>query len=207
MLIQNLVLGDELLCGTGDKRGIGWLGRVMGRSHPNGPTITIPVVYPQLSLEKLMQDWEHDFNKRKNNKADNRVIFALGLSDVVAKTSSARARLYLASTLDRARQLHLSVNVIGPPPLYLPDTDPQLFSHYSQFDYACHEVCQRRGINYVSFAKALSEDETWKTDISAGKWVQAGFNYNYPGQTGYGMMAWLILHEGWEQWIGGYPTL
>lgn len=202
MLIQNLIIGDELLCGTGDKRGIGWLGRVMGRVRPTQPTFTIPVIYPHLSLTQLLENWEADYLSRKNDNADNRLVLALGLADVVAKTSCARARLYLASILDRARQLQLTVNVIGPPPLFLPDQEPQLFSEYSQFDYACHEVCQRRGINYISFAKALAEVENWKTDIGAGNWVKAGFDYNYPGQTGYGMMAWLILQEGWEQWIG-----
>jgi hypothetical protein len=23
-----------------------------------------------------------------------------------------------------------------------------------------------------------------------------------PGQAGYGLMAWLVLHTGWHQWLG-----
>jgi lysophospholipase L1-like esterase len=41
----------------------------------------------------------------------------------------------------------------------------------------------------------LVSHEDWLTDLAAGDGV-------HPGQAGYGLMAWLVLHGGWHAWLG-----
>ena len=40
----------------------------------------------------------------------------------------------------------------------------------------------------------LLNHEQWRQDLAA--------NGGTPGQAGYGLMAWLVLHRGWFQWLG-----
>ena len=30
---------------------------------------------------------------------------------------------------------------------------------------------------------------------------KGGANHGHPGQAGYGLMAWLVLHRGWYDWL------
>ena len=39
----------------------------------------------------------------------------------------------------------------------------------------------------------LVNHEQWRNDLAAGQGL--------PGQAGYGLIAWLVLHRGWYQWL------
>ncbi|ETJ42466.1 GDSL family lipase, partial [human gut metagenome] len=74
----------------------------------------------------------------------------------------------------------------------LPAVDPDATAKLS---HAVSEVCSRRGIPFVETFNALRNHDQWETDTaSAGG--------THPGQAGYGLMAWLVLHRGWYEWMG-----
>jgi lysophospholipase L1-like esterase len=56
-------------------------------------------------------------------------------------------------------------------------------------------VCRRRDVPFVDTFAPLVTHETWLTDLAAGDGV-------HPGQAGYGLIAWLVLHGGWYEWLG-----
>ncbi|MCR6491674.1 hypothetical protein LJB74_04265 [Cellulomonas sp. P24] len=48
---------------------------------------------------------------------------------------------------------------------------------------------------YVDTFTPLITHEQWLADLASGDGV-------LPGQAGYGLMAWLVLHTGWFDWLG-----
>ena len=57
------------------------------------------------------------------------------------------------------------------------------------------EVCARRGIPFVDTFEPLRNHEQWMNDVNAA-------GRDHPGQAGYGLLAWLVLHRGWYEWLG-----
>jgi hypothetical protein len=47
----------------------------------------------------------------------------------------------------------------------------------------------------VDFFHPLVDHEGYNLELEASA-------RNMPGQTGYGLMAWLVLNRGWYQWLG-----
>jgi hypothetical protein len=80
--------------------------------------------------------------------------------------------------------------VVGPPP-----TVPALSNALAELSAAYADVAQRRRVPYVDTFTPLVSHEQWNADLG----VSPGA---YPGQAGYGLMAWLVLHTGWHTWLG-----
>jgi acyl-CoA thioesterase I len=57
------------------------------------------------------------------------------------------------------------------------------------------DVCARRGVPFVDCYGPLLGHDQWRTDLAASS-VE-----NHPGQAGYGLIAWLVLHNGWTDWL------
>ena len=55
------------------------------------------------------------------------------------------------------------------------------------------DVVTRRNHVYVDTFNPLLHHEQWRNDLAA--------NDGRPGQSGYGLMAWLVLHRGWYNWL------
>ncbi|WP_454301368.1 GDSL-type esterase/lipase family protein [Salana multivorans] len=63
------------------------------------------------------------------------------------------------------------------------------------FSHAFSDVCGRRRVPYVDTYSPLVDHEQWASDLAAGDGV-------HPGQAGYGLLAWLVLHHDWYDWLG-----
>ena len=115
-----------------------------------------------------------------------------GLSDLDLdlETSTARARLNLANILDRAAQLDIRTLVVGP----VPSLDNERNARLAELNTAYLDVADRRRHYYVDTFTPLVNHEQWRNDLAAG--------HGLPGQAGYGLIAWLVLHRGWYQWLG-----
>jgi hypothetical protein len=50
-------------------------------------------------------------------------------------------------------------------------------------------------VPFVDTYTPLAAHDQWLGDLAAGDGV-------LPGQAGYGLMAWLVLHTGWHAWLG-----
>ena len=187
------VVGDELVAGAGDPKALGWVGRVAARTglDPLPLVMTLPV--PGETTTALSARWEHETALRFGPapaQGSHHLVVALGRADLAAGVSLARSRLNLANILDVADARRLSCFVVGPPPGTAADADRQ-----ADLSAAFADVALRRRVPYVETYRPLARHDQWLADLAAG-------DGETPGQAGYGLMAWLVLHTGWHRWLG-----
>lgn len=192
--IRILFVGDELVAGFGDARALGWTGRVMARTPNDPPIMHMSLAIPGENTAELASRWENEVMPRLDNEADCRLVIGMGTHDLDAGVTLARARLHLANLLDSAERMRLKPFVVGPPPRR--DIAPKI---QTDFNNAYEDVCIRRGIPFVDTFTPLVAHEQWNTDMT----LSGGYT---PHQAGYGLIAWLVLHNGWNQWLGVRPV-
>ncbi|GAA3815126.1 GDSL-type esterase/lipase family protein [Cellulomonas soli] len=184
------VIGDELAAGAGDPKALGWVGRVCARTSAPDPMTVLTLAVPGETTTALGSRWEDEVARRTSPEADNRLVVALGRADIAAGLSLARSRLNLANILDVAEQRRMPAFVVGPPPGATADAD-----QLADLSAAFGDVALRRRVPYVDMYTPLAAHEQWLGDLAAGDGL-------HPGQAGYGLMAWLVLHTGWHAWLG-----
>jgi len=191
--VRIVVVGDALVAGVGDPKGLGWVGRVSGRTpREEGGMTMFPLGVPGETTAELLGRWREEADRRFGDRSDPcRLVIGLGHADARRGTTLARSRLHLADILDESSSLGLPVFVVGPPPT----GDETLNTALAQLSDAFHDVCTRRRVPYVDTFIPLLRHEDWLTDLAAGDGV-------HPGQAGYGLIAWLVLHGGWHDWMG-----
>lgn len=188
--IRLVSVGSETLAGVGDSRALGWLGRVLAKTQTSNADLQSYVLaQPGENTEELSHRWETEVLSRFEMTTENRLVVALSQHDADISGSSARSRLNLANIIDRATQQNIDVFVIGP----VPTLDDERNQKLQDLNSAYHDVAQRRGVHYVDAFSQLLNHEQWRSDLAAGQ--------GYPGQAGYGLIAWLVLHRGWYQWL------
>nr|WP_246280898.1 GDSL-type esterase/lipase family protein [Cellulomonas humilata] len=190
MPLRLAVVGDELVAGAGDPKGLGWVGRVTARTPTPTPLTVLTLAVPGETSTALGARWDEEVTRRLSPEADNRLVVALGRADVAAGLSLARSRLNLANILDVADQRRIPTFVVGPPPGGTADADK-----LADLSAAYADVATRRRVPFVDTYTPLAAHDQWLGDLAAGDGV-------LPGQAGYGLMAWLVLHTGWHAWLG-----
>lgn len=185
------VIGDELVAGTGDPKALGWVGRVAARTALDPHPLVLPLAVPGETTAGLAARWQAEVELRRSpDPGANHLVVALGRADLTAGISLARSRLNLANVLDSAESSGLTTFVVGPPPGAHEDADRQ-----AELSAAFADVATRRRVPYVETYGPLARHEQWLADLAAG-------DGHTPGQAGYGLMAWLVLHSGWNRWLG-----
>ncbi|GAA1127380.1 GDSL-type esterase/lipase family protein [Arthrobacter flavus] len=188
--IRLAAVGDELLAGLGDPRALGWFGRVLARTAPDGVALqAFTLAAPQEGTEALANRWLQETGRRFDDGFENRLVIGLSDRDLDLDLSTARSRLNLANILDGAAQMSVKVLVVGPPP----GLDAERNRRLADLSAAFADVTTRRKHVYVDTFTPLQAHEQWRNDLAA--------NGGGPGQAGYGLMAWLVLHRGWFQWL------
>ncbi|MEX5235401.1 GDSL-type esterase/lipase family protein [Kocuria arenosa] len=188
--IRIVAVGDELLAGEGDPRGLGWFGRVMARTpHHVVPVSAYNLAAPGEGSESLNERWFEEAARRFSPGHDNRLVIAPSTLDIELSITSARSRLNMANIIDTASQHNVRVLVVGPPPTM----DAERNRRIADLSAAYADVTTRRNHVYVDTFNPLQHHEQWRKDLAA--------NHGYPGQAGYGLMAWLVLHRGWYDWL------
>lgn len=188
--LRLVVVGDELAAGAGDARALGWVGRVAARTSTPTPPTVLTLAVPGETTSGLSARWEDEVARRTAPDTDTRLVVALGRADAQAGLSLARSRLNLANVLDAAEQRRIPAFVVGPPPGA--GVDPTTLADLSA---AFGDVTTRRRVPYVDTFTPLVGHEQWLADLAAG-------DGSLPGQAGYGLMAWLVLHSHWNTWLG-----
>jgi lysophospholipase L1-like esterase len=195
--VRVCVLGDDLVAGIGDARALGWVGRVAARTpREQAETAVFALGVPGETTAELLGRWREESARRFAGIApeDCRVVIGLGREDVYQLVSLPRSRLNLANLLDECALRQLAAFVVGPPP----GPDERLNTKIGELSGAFADVCQRRRVPYVDTFTPLLTHEDWLTDLAAG-------DGRHPGQAGYGLIAWLVLHGGWNAFLG-LPT-
>lgn len=190
--VRIIVLGDLMVSPSGDPRGLGWLGRVLSRSFSdelNIEVIALPV--PGETTASLGERWWPELERRMAGADELRLVVALGNTDPAAGISISRSRLNLATILDEARKRQIEPFVVGPVPSRFEDQNPEI----EHLAWGFEDVANRRQIPFVDCFKPLVEHEGWRNEMAeSGNGV--------PGQVGYGLIAWLVLNRGWNEWLG-----
>jgi acyl-CoA thioesterase-1 len=188
------VVGDDLVAGIGDARSLGWVGRVGARTpREETPFALFPLGVPDETTAGLLGRWREESDRRFAGAPleDCRLVVGLGRHDVYAGVTLPRSRLNLANILDECASRGLAAFVVGPPP----GPHDRLNASIAELSAAFSDVCVRRRVAYVDTFTPLVAHEDWLTDLAAGDGV-------HPGQAGYGLIAWLVLHNGWRGWLG-----
>jgi hypothetical protein len=188
--IRIAAVGEQLLAGVGDPRALGWLGRTLARTNPDPATLeSFVLASPNEGTEELAGRWLQEAGRRFDDGFENRLIIGLSGRDLELGLSTARSRLNLANILDGAAQLSVKVFVVGPPPGLDAGRNAQL----AELSTAFGDVTTRRKHVFVDTFTPLLNHEQWRTDLAS--------NGGAPGQAGYGLLAWLVLHRGWYSWL------
>jgi lysophospholipase L1-like esterase len=187
------VVGDDLVAGMGDAKSLGWVGRVAARTvTPPGHRIAVfPLGVPDEGTTGVLKRWQPECGPRFAADADNRLVVGMGTVDLDQDLSLARSRLNLANILDEAFSRSISTFVVGPPP----SADADRNISINELSDAFADVCDRRTVPFVDCFTPLHTHDQWHADLASGDGA-------HPGQAGYGLMAWLVLHGGWHQWLG-----
>ncbi|MDO4887499.1 MAG: GDSL-type esterase/lipase family protein [Actinomycetaceae bacterium] len=187
-------IGDELVAGYGDARALGWTGRVLARTSNEPPLMAMTLAVPHEDTSALARRWADEVSRRMSPDEENKLVIGLGSHDLDSGQTLARARLHLANVLDAAQRLRLRAFVVGPPPRR---DHPRKIQQ--DLTHAFADVCSRRDLPYVDTFTPLVDHEQWNTDMT----ISGGYE---PRQAGYGLMAWLVLHNGWNEWLGVGPA-
>src|SRR5664279_3585424 len=188
-------VGDELTAGHGDPKALGWTGRVAARTLPLAPDLRFhTLAVPGETTGELTARWDDEALRRIGEggvgNTSNAVLFAVGRHDVVRGVSPTMTRLNIANALDRAKALGFRTMLAGPPP-GLPEHNDSI----AELSALCEESAARRAVPYVDMYGPLARHEQWLADINMG-------DDDLPRQAGYGLMAWLVLHSAWHEWLG-----
>lgn len=189
--IRVVALGDELLTGAGDPKGLGWFGRVQARLPQGEDVAFFPLAQIGETTADLYERWRTEALPRFSPSTENYLVVCPSSKDIEAGVTISRSRLNLASLLDDALREGVSVLVVGPAPTAVAEYDAEM-SHLNE---GFADVVKRRGLRYVDCFSPLKDHEGWVGEV---------FNHarRLPGQVGYGLIAWLVLNRGWFEWLG-----
>ena len=134
--------------------------------------------------------WHTECPPRWKSRSERRLVISYGANDIAAGVTLARHRLNLANILDEAATTGVGSFVVGP----TPTLDAEANGRLEVLADAQADVCARRSVPYVDCFHPLRDHDQWQSDLAAGDGV-------HPGQAGYGLIAWLVLHNGWADWL------
>lgn len=185
-----VTLGGALAAGVGDPKNQGWVTRVMARTSAEDLRLTAYnlAVVGDTSAHVLLRSTT-EAPSRWGAHADRRLVVSFGLEDAHEGISIARHRLNLANVLDAATSSGIGTFVVGPAPTGETRFDDSL-EHYAE---AQADVCERRGVPFVECLAPLRHHDQWLTDVTSGGGL--------PAQAGYGLIAWLVLNNGWRAFM------
>ena len=185
-------IGDSFVAGYGDPKGHGWVSRVIGRTqHPDLDLTSYNLGVRGDSSADVLSRWRTEGMLRWRDRRERRLVLGVGMHDVAQGLTTARSRLNLANILDDATARGISPFVVGPTPTLDPITNEKL----EVIVEAQSDVCSRRSIPFVDCFYPLAEHDQWLSELASSR------DQIHPGQAGYGLLAWLVLHGEWENWL------
>ncbi|GAB3444479.1 GDSL-type esterase/lipase family protein [Phycicoccus ginsengisoli] len=185
-------LGASMVAGVGDPKGQGWVTRVVGRTqHPDLALTAYNLGVRGDTTADLLARWKPECEPRWAGRSEKRVVVSIGGNDAASGVSLARHRLNLANILDDAASAGIGTFVVSP----APTDDPEVNEKLDVLVEAQGDVCSRRGVPFVDCFSPLLGHEQWQSDLAASSVP------HHPGQAGYGLIAWLVLHNGWYDWL------
>ncbi len=184
-------LGDSFTAGYGDPKALGWVGRVVSRTtHPDLDLTAYNLGIRGQDSGDVASRWRAECMPRWLGRSERRLVLSVGHNDLRHGLTTARSRLNLANVLDDATAKGIAAFVVGS----CPTSDDDLNARVEALSAAQADVCARRGVPFVDCYHPLLGHDQWRSELAAGDGA-------HPGQAGYGLIAWLVLHGGWGAWL------
>ncbi|MEI7420099.1 MAG: GDSL-type esterase/lipase family protein [Actinomycetes bacterium] len=189
--IRIVIIGDDLVGAGGDPKGLGWVGRVIAKTQSDYPRVDFyPLATPEISTAGMSEQWLEEASKRFAADTDNRLIICLNPNDINAGITMSRSRLNLANILDTAASKGVQCFVISP----IPSRNPQLNYDIEHLSAGFEDVASRRSLPFVDCFRPLVDHAGFNEELKNSV-------LGLPGQLGHGLIAWLVLNQGWYRWL------
>jgi len=145
---------------------------------------------PETTSAKLSEQWLEEASKRFSPDTDNRLIVCLNANDINAGITMSRSRLNLANILDSAASKGVQCFVVSP----IPSRNPQLNYDIEHLSAGFEDVAARRSLPFVDCFRPLVDHQGFNEELKNS-------TLGMPGQLGHGLIAWLVLNQGWYRWL------
>jgi hypothetical protein len=189
--IRIVIIGDELVGAGGDPKGLGWVGRVIAKTQSDYPRVDFyTLATPEISTAGMSEQWLEEASKRFAADTDNRLIICLNPNDINAGITMSRSRLNLANILDTAASKGVQCFVVSP----IPSRNPQLNYDIEHLSAGFEDVASRRSLPFVDCFRPLVDHAGFNEELKNSV-------LGLPGQLGHGLIAWLVLNQGWYRWL------
>lgn len=187
--VRVCVFGDSFVAGVGDPKASGWVGRVAARTPAStGVALTMYALGVRgESVEDVVVRMPLETSPRFARGEEHGVVLAVPAS---AADDLDRSVVTVEFGLDTtsARRLVVGLPPVGP---------AEEWAAIGKLDEALASLCERLGVPYISTYRALVGRRPWvEQELVDGV---------HPGQAGYGMLAYAVLHGGWYEWLGVRP--
>jgi hypothetical protein len=190
--IRIVIIGDDSVSAGGDPKGMGWVGRVVAKTQSDYPKVDFyPLASPEITSAGMSETWLEEAGRRFSADTDNRLVICLNANDINAGISMSRSRLNLANILDTAASKGVQCYVVSP----IPSRNPQLNYDIEHLAAGFEDVAARRSLPFVDAFRPLVDHQGFNDELRNS-------NFGQPGQLGHGLIAWLVLNQGWYRWLG-----
>ncbi|WP_309230367.1 GDSL-type esterase/lipase family protein [Nocardia sp. SYP-A9097] len=189
-------LGESFVAGIGDRKCLGWAGRLAVRAAAAGQ----PLSYYNLGIRRetsteLRARWEAECTPRLPAGADCRVVISTGVND--SQFEHGRLRVdpadsveNLAAILRGVREKGWQTMVVAPPPNVDEDHNQRLLALDARFA----ELCDSADVPYLRAHQQLRDNRIWMREVAATD----GY---HPDAPGYEEFAALLAPH-WLRWLG-----
>lgn len=187
--VRVCVFGDSFVAGVGDPKALGWVGRVAART-PSSTGIALtayPLGVRGEATEEVVVRMPLECAPRFARGDEHRVVLAPGVADAYRSVPVARSVAALEFGLS---SVSVPALVVGPPPV----GDAAMVARIGELDAAWAALCESRDVPYIATFGPLTNRTAWSRARDA--------DGIHPDQTGYGLLAYLVLNGGWYSWLG-----
>ncbi|HEU4542496.1 MAG TPA: GDSL-type esterase/lipase family protein [Jiangellaceae bacterium] len=186
--VRVCVFGDSFVVGIGDPTALGWVGRVAVRTPEalNVHLTMYPLGVRGESTEEIVVRIPLESAARFARGDQHGIVIAAGIADAYRGLPAARSAAALDFGLGSS---DVSTLVVGPPPL----GDAALTARIAAVDEAFRDVCNGRGVPYISTYERLIRRPSWQRAKAA--------DGIHPDRAGYAMLSRIVLDGGWSSWL------
>lgn len=186
--------GDSYTAGYGDRKGLGWVGRLSrGAARAGLDLTTYNLGVRGQTSEEIGARWRAELPGRDHGEV--RLVFSFGANDVSLEDGAERVPLdrsvaVLEGILAEAAAMPAPALVVGPAPY----GDAEQMDRVEALSRAYAETCAARGAGFIEVAAGLRGDEGWREQIERRDGA-------HPDAEGYAAFAEIVEAGGFYEWL------
>lgn len=204
-------VGDSITAGTGDRRCVGWPGRLAAReTADNGHDVTVYNLGIRANTSRdIANRWKIECGQRLPNNVAGALVFMFGVNDVAVE-AGAGVRVGRQKSLELAAQILMRAKEwrpvlwIGPTPVR--EDDPVIrpapgvayrFERLrtEKLNKAYALLAEEIAVRYLDLHKAFHGHPVWNASMAAGDGV-------HPTEDGYELIAETVGDwKYWRDWL------